>query len=147
MSVYGDILTAVETLVSALSGFTTSGQVRVRKRLSFIAGKDPLPFVCICPLTERLEMGDTTFRKEKYDYPVIVAVIQESNLVLHNPAWQLDARQRIRKALRVTTLSGVSEVYDVVGYDPSPVFDVSAIDAAFDVSVQEFTYRASESRN
>ena len=69
-STYGDILTAVKTLVSAISGLTTANQVVIRKRLAYVRNVDTVfPFVCIAPTVERL--ADTDFTNEDHvDYPV-----------------------------------------------------------------------------
>lgn len=81
------------------------------------------------------------------DYPVQIAIIQQGNLGLLVPDTMLYLREQIRQKLRTPTLSGAVAVYDVVGYDPNPAFDMQGFDAALEVSVQELTYRSVEVRN
>lgn len=151
-SVYGSILTSVKTLVSALSGLTTTNQVVVRKRLAFVKQADAavlqagLPFVCIAPTAERL-FDSHMSNSDHVLYPVQVAVIRESALALADPEPTLLLRERIRQRLRTATLTGVDAVYNQDSYDPSPAFDASGFDAALDVSVQEFAWVSLEVRN
>lgn len=150
MSVYYNILDATKSLVSTITGLTTTGQVVIRKKPAYISTVDAaLPLVCICPTVERLD--DYVFPNEVFlIYPVQVALIQESKLLLANTAAMqafLDYREAIRKKLSTVTLSGVTGMMDFVGYNPNPAFDSSALDSGFDVSVQEFTYKVTETRN
>jgi len=146
-SVYGQILDAVKTLVSTISGLDTAGQVVVRKRLAFLKQYDTtLPFVCIAPTVERL--ADSYMpNSDMIDYPVQIAIVQEGKLGLLTPDTMLYLREKIRQKLRTPTLSGASAVYDVVEYDPSPAFDMQGFDAELEISVQQMVYRAVETRN
>lgn len=147
MGVYSSILTGVKNLVASIPGLSTSGQVVIRKRPAFVRAVDTtLPLVCVCPTVERL--NDYTFLNESWlDYPVLIALITESALALHSPDTILDLRETIRKKLMVTLITGASSVFDLADYSPEPAFDHSGFDAAMDVSVQEFVYRSSDTRN
>ena len=149
-SQYRLILTAVKDLLESLPELA-GGIVAIRKRPAFIpaidgglAGKT---LVCVCPTTERL--FDGVFSNEDHlDYAVQVAIVLESRLLLHETSTLqvLDLREIIRQKLRTHLLTGTT-VYDISGYNPSPAFDRSGLDAAHDVSIQEFVYRAAETRN
>lgn len=146
-SVYGQILDAVKTLVATIPSLSTAGQVVVRKRLAYLSQYDTtLPFVCIAPTVERYADSYMS-NADLIDYPVQIAIIQQGNLGLLVPDTMLYLREQIRQKLRTPTLSGAAAVYDVVGYDPNPAFDMQGFDAALEVSVQQLTYRAAETRN
>lgn len=147
-SVYGNILTACEALIESISSSitgTNTAAVRVRKRPVYLQG-DPLPLIVVSPRTEAID--DYQFDNAAWlTYPVIVAVIQQGNFLYESLSYQLEAREAIRKKLSATVLSGAAEVFDFVSYNPSPVYDLGGLDKSFDVSVQEFTYKAAEVRN
>lgn len=121
-------------------------QIKVRKKAVRLKDKDELPLVLICPGTERL-YHQTMGSKDHLGYPVYVVVVREGAYQFEDLDWQFAIREQVRQRLRVTTLAEASGVFDQAGYDPEPVFDLSSLDAGFDVSVQMFVYKASEARN
>lgn len=145
-SIYWDILQAVHRrLITLAPDRLSPAQIHIRKRPAFIREHDSLPLLLVCPEAEREDehqFGATLF----VDYPVIVALLDESALVLADPSWQLARRQEIRRRLHQVLLSDASTVFDVVSYEPSPLFDLGGLDAAFDVSLQRFVYRSHEQR-
>lgn len=148
-SVYLDVLTAVRDelagLLVPLPHGIAARQVRVRRRVAFFKEHDLLPLVLVCPEAERpaeYQMSNGVF----VDYPVTVAVLVQNDMLLEDLGTTLALRQVIRRHLLAVTLAGAADVFDVVGYDPSPAFPPAAVDAAFDTSLQKFTYRATEPR-
>lgn len=153
-SVYADILDGVVSRIVASNTSnptetTTLGSsdVKLRRRATMVKGVDPLPFVTVTPEAEKINQYVMP-NKAFVDYPVLVTIFREHNLVPeeNNLRWTLYAREKIRLALSNTTLSGANTVFDFVSYDPQPAFDHSGIDAMHDVSAQRFTYRSQESR-
>ena len=137
MSVYGSILTACKSLILTIPG-VTSGQVKIRKRPVFIAGVDTLPFYCLSPrrrVVRKYVMKDTV----EYGYPVLVTYWQEAKFDFETVEAELAAFEAVAGKLMTLSLSGVPTVTDFK-YDPQPDFDLPAVDAAFDLSAQEFTY-------
>lgn len=146
-SVYWSVLMAVRSQLNSTE--TLAPMVaRIRRKAAFRKGHDVLPLMLVVPTVERIadeQFGGTAF----FDYPVTVAIIRESKLVLEDEAdipWLLARRQEIRRKLHRALLGGASEVFDCTEYDPEPPFDPSAFDQAFDVSAQRFTFRSQENR-
>lgn len=151
MSACGDILTAVKTLVSAITGLTTANQVVIRKRLAFLKQTDSailqagLSFVCIAPTGEILHdshMANT----DQIEYRVTVVIIRESKMSLIDYETTLLLRQQIRQKLRVPTLSGTT-AFKQESYNPEPQFSLEGYDNNLDVSAQEFGWVVTETRN
>lgn len=148
MAVAYDILKAVKKLIEKIDG-VSHYTVRIRRKPAYVPSVDTMKrVICVCPQDERL--ADMTFSNTDYfDYPVLVAVVQENALLLEDQCaiekW-LQLREDIRRTLRVTTLATVGTVFDVTGYNPSPPFDPSGVTQGFDVSSQEFLYRSKEIR-
>lgn len=144
-SAFSDLLAAVRATVS-LAVTLAPEQIRVRRRLAFRKGNDDLPLLVIYPEAERVadyQMNNGVW----IDYPVSLALVSEDGLELETDVtWLLDRREEIRKALHVDTFAAASKVFQVVGYEPMAPYPPGAVDQAFDVSVQRFTYRTTEAR-
>lgn len=149
-SVYGNILLGVQRLLVQLTLPDVSAtSVKIRKKAVYLAKHDALPLVLVCFDTEHLNaqtMGGSA-GKDFLGYPVWVVLVRENTFQYEDVLWQPYCREKVRQALRVTGLAEAPEVHEQAGYDPQPVFDLSALDAGFDSSVQGFTYNASEARN
>lgn len=145
MSVYGDILDAVKTVVQGLSlANLPPASVVVRKTPVYLAEHDPVPLVVISPVLEGLDglaFGDQAFTT----YEVRVTVYHEAAFNWEALDWLLDVRERIRKALFVTTLAGAPTVMDAA-WLPQPTYDAAGLSAGVDVSRQGFVYTSSEGR-
>lgn len=143
MGVYSAILEAVRAAILGSSSLPKS--VFVRKRIYRDKDLDgTLPAVYIAPTVERKE-GLHFSNSALIDYPVLVAVISQSAHVLINPFEMLDMRDVIRSLLWRTSLSGAPTVFDC-DYNPSPAYDLSGLDATYDVSIQQFVFRSQEDR-
>ena len=148
-SVYGGILQGAQRLIiaMALPGLAAA-QVRRRKKAIRLQSDTVLPLCLICPSAERLTGANMKGGKDFLGYPLYAVYIQEGQFQYeHNLDWQLYVRELTRKALRVTTFQETAAVFDTIEYDPDPVFDLSSLEAGYDVSVQGFTYHAAEDRN
>lgn len=146
-SVYGSILQGCQRIIQQANlALLPAPQVHRRKKAIILKSDEALPVCLICPAAESLA-GQNFRRKDFLDYPAYVVLVQEGKYLYENLDWQLHCRQRVRELLRVTSFEETSKVFDVVTYDPAPPFDLSSLDAGYDVSVQLFTYRAVEARN
>lgn len=145
MSVQGDLLRAIKATIESVTGLS-GHEVRIRKKIEYRKRHDERPLILIMPETERIAAYHMP-NAVHIDYPITVAAIDQNRMILEDVDVTPDVRQLIRRALYVTTFDAVSEVYDIVSYDPSPPFPPGAVDQAFDVSLQRFTYRAIETRN
>lgn len=144
MSVLGDLLKAVREKVERAVSLAPD-RVKIRRRAAYFKQHDSLPFIVISPDAEAV--GDWVMPGTVLmDYSVLVSVIDENGLVLEDLDATLDLRQTIRQALCVTTFDAVGETFDLRSYDPQPPFPPGAVDQAFDVSSQRFTWRHAESR-
>lgn len=80
------------------------------------------------------------------EYEVLFGLFYFSNMKFETELTKLpDAAVALQKALHVTSLSGVSTVFDS-DLDTSPAFDANGIAAGVDYSVFKITYKSSESR-
>lgn len=144
-SLYTRILDAVASRLNTIP-LLNGAPIRKRKRPYVDRQRgESLPSVIVSPRRERIESNhfDNTL---VVDYPVIVSVVSDGNLLLLNPEWALDMREAVRKTLYKTTLDGVSEVFDC-NYEPEPSYDYPALDTSLDVSIQQFIFRAQEQRS
>lgn len=146
-SVWYDLLSGVSTMIEAVSPWSDSS-VKTRKRLAFVRERDPLPCVVVSMGSRRLgdlQFGNTGF----WDYEVFVGLFEEGAIVLENAGLRehLTRLHNLQQALHKTTVTGASNVFDVVDFDPSSPFDEGAFDQALDLTVMRVTYRSSETRS
>lgn len=149
MSVYWDILAAVQTKVQTIPGITITS-VKIRPK-PMVHKEDTLPLVVICPRKDSWdEIAELQFENNLHiDYPVMVALIIESTFDQTGLKYQLNMRDSIRRKLFSPTLfaDAISSVFNV-RYNPNPRgADTSALASNLDPSFQEFTYRSSETRS
>lgn len=145
-STYLDILQGAKAVIGGL-GLTgiLADQIRVRKRPVYLAEQDTLPLIVVSPTQEGIEL--LTFGSQGiFLFGAMVTIVQESALRWEDLDFLLEARQKIRRALHKTSMTGVSAVMDC-DYDPSPAYDAAALNAGFDVSTMGFTFKAQEARS
>jgi hypothetical protein len=145
MSVYWDILQAVEASVDAVSGVPAT---EVRYDLEAFQG-DPCPLVIIAPGPEgekhtKLIMPNGVW----YEYPVLVALVTPGN---RKSASGLEAylqlRQDVRNKLFAVKLAGVSEVFDTgMGTEAVSKF-AAAVGTNYRVTGWLMKYRSAETRS
>jgi hypothetical protein len=142
-SVFGDILTGVESAVTA-SGVSLAGGIVVRKSLKKLPA-DTLPKVIIAPGSDSVA-GYATENVANIAYRVYVAIIYAGNTTMQTGLSSvLDARQAIRRKLAATTMGAADEVYDAE-IELNPPFEPEMLDKNYEYALLGVVYTASEPR-
>lgn len=138
MSAHADLLDWAKLSIQAL-GLVTTNSVVTRKRPVFVKG-DPDPLILICPGGETLD-GRVTSGYYFLMLPVLVCIVSQVSQRYGDPTWLANARASIRSVmLQPKPIDGAS----VAGYDSNPFVSLDGFPEGYDVSPQQFTYRASE---
>lgn len=142
MATFANILTDVNTLISAAAGTFT----RVSRRRIIKLEGDTLPLCILVPIgwngAEEGFEGKINIR-----YAVGVAMLYAGNMALNTTMTTiLDEIDAVRRALHVTSLPTATNVFDSE-LDLSPLFDLEALDKNIDFALLQVNYIAAESRN
>jgi hypothetical protein len=127
---------------------TAGAQGKVRKRPYFSAEHgDAHPLLTFAPTAEVVD--EQTFESAFIVYPVVVALFLQKGATLQSEEQlrlMTDLRDAARRALwRPYALPGIPAQIDC-DYDPEPAFDLGGLDELFDVSLQLFRFKVSDTR-
>lgn len=142
-SVFESILDAVQTAVQVAS----SGASVIPRKSEFIWPNDGKPLIVVEPGIDR----DTAYAFSNAvhrEYQVFVVLAWPGNKQLEAPFGDVpELRQAIKRALDTPTLTGVSEVYNVMLPGGTPLYEPAGFPSNYERSVLEVNYWTAEVRN
>lgn len=144
MSVWSEILAAVATRVTGLSGLPATPKTREIPRL--IEGVDTLPVLLVCPAGSERVTGHAFTAINFEEYPVLIAWVKANDQSWTLTASEQTARQLIndtldqRPPLASVTAATVVDV-DLQMLDLYDVVENSTVVKAFGVLATYSTYR------
>jgi hypothetical protein len=145
-SVYSALIQAIQSTIQGLS-LPNIQAVHLRKH-PLISRDDALPEIIVSPEAEKEYLVDAGATPAVYlDYPVRVRFAFAGNQLLEdaNLLALLDYREAVRHALHVTSISGVSQIFDC-NLEFDPPFNPTLYQREYDVSDLRFIYRSGEGR-
>lgn len=131
---------------SLIVGVQPTATVKIRKRIRRFAEED-LPLIIVSPLRDVEVQAEEAFEGYVHiNYEVLVVIIYDGNQKLETQlANVLDAREAIRHALHVTTLTFAGTVYDSQ-INLNPVYEMAELDKNYDYSTLSVIYWSKELR-
>jgi hypothetical protein len=146
-SLYGDLLSAVQTTVIALGLADIASNVLLRK-FTWLRDGVTFPACFVCPYNEQWpNLGTNASDDTGYGIAITLARTSNRDNDLTQDDRLLEWRETVRKAFRSQRIAGVSTAHYTTLVEPGPVFDPASFGNQYDATIIYLRAWAREGRS